>query len=124
MKFELTTYTKTGKAPSAEIVQAVTALVEATTKDENAALTLVFDAKEEAKELRAFRQAAKDQGKTVRVRTRDDSGLTKIGQKENGKAIYQGEVTVVVSLADKYADGRGRPKGSGKDAETEAKPSK
>lgn len=106
MKYALTTYVAPEKSISQDILDAVQSLVDST--DENAALTLVFDVNEEAKELRAFRQAAKDQGKTVRIRHRDESAVTKVGTKENGKPVYQGEVTVVVSLTEKYADGRGR----------------
>lgn len=116
MKYELTTFKASEKAISQDILDAVDVLVNA--ENEDAALTLVFDVNEEAKELRAFRQAAKEKGKTVRIRHRDETAVTKIGTKENGKAVYQGEVTLVVSLTEKYADGRGRkPKG-----ETETAP--
>ena len=91
-----------------EWVEPIAQLAEATEKNDKASYRIPLDVKDEGKELLAIRAAAKDIGKTVRVRVRDDSGVTKVGSKENGKPIFEGQVIVTISLTDKYADGRGR----------------
>jgi len=105
-KFEITSFVAPEK--SNEWVDAVDALIEAGATDENAAITIHVEAKDEAKELRAFRAAAKTANKTVRIRVRDDSAVETVGRKDNGKAILKGEVALTLSLTEKYKDGRGR----------------
>lgn len=85
--------------------------------------TITVDAKDEGKELRAIRDAAKALNRTVRILKRDDSNAEVAEVKENGRKVYKGTVDLTVTLADKYAEGRGR-KPAAATTETPAKGNK
>lgn len=117
-KFELVTFEKPVKVN--EWVEPIDQLIAAVDTDpEHAAFKLTFEAKEEGKEMRAIRSAAKARGKTVRILHRDDSAVERVGQKESGRPIYKGDVIVTITVRDKYADGRGRKSKEEKAATTE-----
>ena len=127
-KFEMTTFTAPPK--SNEWDEPIAALAEVTDTylaSENAdpeqypAITVFIDWKGRNGELARIRDAAKKVDKTVRIRTEDVSGLTEVGTKENGKKIYQGEIRYVLTLSEKYKDGRGRkPKDADENVADEA----
>lgn len=70
--------------------------------------TLTVDAKDEGKELRAIRDAAKALDRTVRILKRDDANAEVAEVKDNGRKVYKGTVDLTITLAEKYAEGRGR----------------
>lgn len=102
-------------------VEDVHELALATDADPNASATFSVSVKDESRTLLDIREAAKGLNKTVRVRVRNDDAVTKVGVKENGKAILEGDVILTITLTEKYKDGRGRPKASAKPVESEAK---
>lgn len=97
-------------------------LADATAQDAEASATFTVSVKEEGKTVRDIREAARALNKTVRIRVRNDDGVKKIGTKENGKAVYEGDVVLTISLTDLHKGGRGRKpgNGNGKTAEAEA----
>lgn len=122
-KFELVDFERAPRVN--EWVEPVSQLATAIAHNPKASFRIPLDVKDEGKEISAFRAAAKDIGKTVRILVRDDSAVTKVGQKENGKPIYEGQVVLTVTLTEKYADGRGRkPKTETEDAGASAKSGK
>lgn len=104
--FELVEFEQAPRAN--EWIEPVQQLIDATEINPKASYRIPLDVKDEGKELLAIRAAATSFGKTVRVRVRDDSAVTKVGVKDNGKPIFEGQVVLTISLTDKYADGRGR----------------
>lgn len=116
-KFQMTKFVAPEK--SNEWDEPIKALAELT--DEDAAIEVYIDWKGRNGELARIRDAAKKVDKTVRIRTEDVSGLTEVGTKENGKKIYQGEIRYVLTLSEKYKDGRGRkPKDADENVADEA----
>jgi hypothetical protein len=97
-------------------------LADATAQDAEASATFTVSVKEEGKTIRDIRDAAKGLNKTVRIRVRNDDAVRKIGTKENGKSVFEGDVVLTISLTDLHKGGRGRKpgNGNGKPAEAEA----
>lgn len=102
-------------------IEDVAAMVAATDADPEFGAQVVFPVKDEAREVAAIRDAAKTLGKTVRIITRDDSALTRVGSKDNGKPIFEVDVVLTLAIRDKYKDGRGRKPASAAPVETPAK---
>lgn len=83
----------------------------------DASWTVEINAADETKERLLIAEAAHKVNKTARLRTRDDSARTVVGQKEkSGNPIYQGTVKLTFTLSEKHKPRRG------KDAEVEAEP--
>jgi hypothetical protein len=103
-------------------VDDVQELADATAQDAEASATFTISVKDEGKTVRDIRAAAKNLNKTVKIRVRNDDAVKKIGTKENGKAVFEGDVVLTISLVDLQKGGRGRKpgNGNGKSAEAEA----
>lgn len=107
-KFSIGTFTAPAKEN--EWIDDVNELAQATEANSDASATFTVPVKDEGRTLSDIRAAAKLINKTVRIRVRNDEAVTKTGTKENGKAILSGDVTLTISLTEKYKDGRGRPR--------------
>lgn len=95
-------------------------LADVTAQDAEASATFSVSVKDEGKTIRDIRDAAKVLNKTVRIRVRNDDAVKKIGTKENGKAVYEGDVVLTISLTDLHKGGRGRKPGNGNSTPAEA----
>lgn len=105
-KFELVDFERAPRVN--EWVEPVAQLATAVEANPKASYRIPVNVKDEGRELAAIRAAAKDINKTVRVLVRDDSAVTRVGQKDNGKPVFEGQVVLTITLTEKYADGRGR----------------
>lgn len=107
-----------------EWAEDVAELDEQVKADPEFAATFTIPAADEGKTLTRIREAAAELNRTVRILARDDSKASIAGTTEKGRRIFAGEVTLSITLRDKYADGRGRPKGSTVATEATDKPKK
>lgn len=85
------------------------AFKDATDKDENASWTVELEAARETVERVLISEAAHTVGKTARLRNRDDSKRTVVGNREkSGNPIYAGIVTLTFTLSEKHKPRRGK----------------
>jgi len=85
------------------------AFAEASDKNPNASWTVELDAAKETTERILIAEAANAIGKTARLRERDDSARTVVGQREkSGNAVYGGKTKLTFTLAPKHAQRRGK----------------
>lgn len=102
-------------------METMAAFVEAAEKNPNAAWTVTLDASKETTERILIAQAANAHDKTARLRNRDDSKRTVVGEREkSGNPIYAGEVTLTFTLSPKHAQRRGKDENDNEIAEATA----
>lgn len=106
-KFQLVEYVAATEKAN-EWIEDVQELAVATDANPNAAAVIPVPWAKRNTTLSAIRGAAKTLNKSVRVRKEDTSGLRKVGQKDNGKDVFEGDILYTIALIDKIADGRGR----------------
>lgn len=102
------------------------AFAKAADANPNASWTVELDAAKETTERNLIAEAANRIGKTARLRTRDDSKRTVVGQREkSGNAIYAGTTSLTFTLSPQHAQRRGKD-ADGNDIvdETPAEPAK
>jgi hypothetical protein len=89
--------------------ETLVAFVKASDANPNAAWTVELDAAKETTERILIAEAANAVGKTARLRERDDSDRTVVGQREkSGNAVYGGKTRLTFTLAPKHAQRRGK----------------
>ena len=85
------------------------AFAQAAEQNPNASWTVELDAAKETTERIKIAEAANAIGKTARLRERDDSKRTVVGQREkSGNAVYGGTTSLTFTLAEKHAPRRGK----------------
>jgi hypothetical protein len=85
------------------------AFAKASDENPNASWTVELDAAKETTERILIAEAANAVGKTARLRDRDDSDRTVVGQREkSGNAVYAGKTRLTFTLTEKHAPRRGK----------------
>lgn len=85
------------------------AFAKASDENPNASWTVELDAAKETTERILIAEAANRVGKTARLRARDDSQRTVVGQREkSGNAVYGGKTKLTFTLSPKHAQRRGK----------------
>lgn len=85
------------------------AFAKASDENPNASWTVELDAGKETTERILIAEAANRVGKTARLRERDDSQRTVVGQREkSGNAVYGGKTKLTFTLSPKHAQRRGK----------------
>ncbi len=77
----------------------IEAFAKASEKNADASWTVTIDAAKETVERNAIAEAANAIGKTARLRSRDDSGRTVVGQRKSGNPVYSGQTKLTFTLA-------------------------
>ena len=85
------------------------AFAKASDENPNAAWTVELDAAKEVTERNLIADAANAIGKTARLRSRDDSKRTKVGERpKSGNPVYEGKTSLTFTLSPKHAQRRGK----------------
>jgi len=85
------------------------AFAKASDANPNASWTVELDAGKETTERNLIAEAANRIGKTARLRSRDDSKRSVIGQREkSGNAVYGGTTSLTFTLSPQHAQRRGK----------------
>lgn len=91
-------------------------------KNPETAWTVELPANKETSERMLIAAAAHNVNKTARLRKRDDSKRTVVGNKEkSGNPVYQGSVTLTFTLSEKHKPRRGSDVAAPAEAETNSK---
>jgi hypothetical protein len=85
------------------------AFAKASDADPNTSWTVELDAAKEVTERILIAEAANAVGKTARLRDRDDSDRTVVGERpKSGNAVYAGKTRLTFTLSPKHAQRKGK----------------
>lgn len=89
--------------------ETLVAFAKAADENPNASWTVELDAAKEVTERNLIAEAANAIGKTARLRSRDDSNRTVVGQREkSGNAVYGGTTVLTFTLSPQHKARKGK----------------